>query len=111
MQDEKERVAAQKAKDAALQAAETRRRDEEEKLKQEADEKQKHAEEQKQKQLKARKAADQAAKQYLKDAKARMERLDAIQEHSKQILDNPDPAIKRIRVDIRLQVRGNCCSE
>lgn len=106
LQDEKDKQAAQEAKEAALQAAEARRKEEESKAKEDADAQQKQEDEQRQKQLKAREQADRAAKQYLQDAKARMGRLDEIQELSKQIFANPDPAIKQIRVDIKLQVRA-----
>lgn len=101
LEEEKART----AKEAALQAAEARRQEEEAKATAAADA-QKHASEQRQQRQRAvEKEAALAAQQFLRDAQARVQRLDVIQARSKQILESPDPAVKRIRVDIKIQVR------
>ncbi|GMF30771.1 unnamed protein product [Phytophthora fragariaefolia] len=81
-----------KAKALAAERAEAQKKQEVEREKEEAAKKA------------AVKEAAAQAKKYVEDGRARIKRLEELQRHTSQILDSPDPAVKKIRMNIRREV-------
>ncbi|KAF4318796.1 hypothetical protein JM18_005995 [Phytophthora kernoviae] len=55
----------------------------------------------------AQKEAEAQAKQYVADGRARIKRLEELHRHTTEILDNPDPSVKKIRMQIKREA-GVC---
>ncbi|KAE9220949.1 hypothetical protein PF005_g7286 [Phytophthora fragariae] len=55
----------------------------------------------------AEKEAATQAKKYVEEGHARIKRLEELQRHSTEILDSPDPAVKKIRMNIKREA-GAC---
>lgn len=103
MADEEAKKAAEKKIQEEL--AKTEREQAEKK---EADEAQKKADAaHQQQQLQAKQEAARATKEYIREAEERVKRLQVLQEASEQILANQNPAIKKLRVEIKVQA-GAC---
>jgi hypothetical protein len=102
-----------KEEEASTAAAERRAKEEQERNEKDAaaraaaerEAKQKQDEEKHKKEVEARSAAQKVANEYITAGHERIARLEAVQAISHEISDMVDPAVKRLRVDIKKQVR------
>ncbi|GMF10815.1 unnamed protein product [Phytophthora lilii] len=112
LQEAKEKEEAEKAKRKAAQEVEEAQA----KAKAQAAERaaaQKKQEAEREKEQAEKKAAEKEAaaqaKKYVKEGHARIKRLEELHRHTTEILDSPDPSVKKIRMQIRREVSVYTC--